>query len=302
MLPFVLGVCSAGIGQTPIPKLEFDVVAIKATAAETGHFRMPASSKGGPGTTDPTLFHCTNCDLSFLISKAFELQRYQFPGQASLPDTVYDLTARVPENATAPQFAEMLQNLLKDRFGLAYHYEKKQVQGYDLTIAKNGPNLKESSDAPKTGGAESDGAGRGWRAFGDGGGHDHAGTGVRIFGGRGQYKRDHTTNGDNAVMVANQLARPVDDRTGLKGKYDVALTWADDGSHSTNHGDAGGSGGDHAGHGGETRGGTAAPADGVSGPTLVEALPAQLGLKLEAKKVPANIFVIDHVEKSPVAR
>jgi uncharacterized protein (TIGR03435 family) len=43
------------------------------------------------------------------------------------------------------------------------------------------------------------------------------------------------------------------------------------------------------------------PAADSSGPTLIEAVREQLGLKLERKKGLADVFVIDHVEKVPTA-
>jgi uncharacterized protein (TIGR03435 family) len=286
-LALALSVCSPGICQTPAsPKLEFDVVAINASAPQSGHFHSPASSKGGPGTADPTFFRCINCDLSFLITKAFQLQRYQFPGQASLPDTAFDVSARVPEGTTAEQFGEMLRNLLKDRFGLAYRYDKKQMQGYDLVVAKNGPKLTESSDAPKQARAEAS-----WHGSGNDGGHEHSG--LMVFGGRGRYNADHQTTGDLAQVISSQLAKPVDNQTGLSGKYDIILSWSDDGSHSA---------GDHASHGGEIHESAGAAPDGTSGPTLAVALQSQLGLKLEPKKVTASVFIVDHIDKVPAPK
>jgi len=41
---------------------------------------------------------------------------------------------------------------------------------------------------------------------------------------------------------------------------------------------------------------TAAP-DPASGPSIIAALQEQLGLKLESRKVPAEVLVIDHAEK-----
>jgi uncharacterized protein (TIGR03435 family) len=87
-----------------------------------------------------------------------------------------------------------------------------------------------------------------------------------------------------------QLGRPVTDATGLKGRYDIALTWALPQEAMA------------------PRGGTAASSDAGAltsapedfGPTIVEAVQQQLGLRLESKKVPVNTFVIDHAERVPI--
>ena len=39
--------------------------------------------------------------------------------------------------------------------------------------------------------------------------------------------------------------------------------------------------------------------DSEAGPTLVQAIQSQLGLKLEQKKGPMEMIVVDHVEKVP---
>lgn len=285
------------------PKLEFDAVAIKAAAPQTGHFHSPASSRGGPGTTDPTMFGCTNCNLAFLISKAFELERYQFPGQSSLPDTAFDISARVPEGTTPTQFLLMLQSLLRDRFSLSYHYEKKQMQGYELVVAKNGPKLQESNESGRpveADRAHREGAGNAWHSGGSDGPHEPTRPGLMFFNGQGKYRGERQTMGDLARMISNQLAKPVDDHTGLSGTYDISLTWSDDGSHAASH--AGGGGvWDHGDRGSAAQGGPALTADNASGPTLFGALQAQLGLRLEARKATANIFLIDRVDKAPTA-
>ena len=198
---------AVGSGQPPAsPKLEFDAVAIRAAAPQTGHFHSsPASSRGGPGTADPTMFGCTNCNLAFLISKAFELERYQFPGQSSLPDTAFDISARVPEGTTPEQFLRMLQSLLRDRFSLAYHFEKKQMQGYELVVAKNGPKLKESSESGRPAEASSahrDGTGSAWHGGGNDGPHELTRPGLMFFNGQGKYRGERRTIGD---LGANDL-------------------------------------------------------------------------------------------------
>ena len=297
--------CFKVCGQTPSTGLaEFEVASIKA-APPQGFFHSADSGTGGTGALDPTTFRCASCTLSSLILKAFALERYQFPGQQSLPNDAFTISAKIPEGATTEQFLAMLQNLLKDRFGLVYHFDRKEMQGYHLVVAKNGPKLiqaKESAVAdadPKQN--ESHGAG----GHGANGWATGTRQGLTFFNGSAQYRGDHQTTDQLAQMLANQLGKPVDDQTGLTGKYDIVLNWAGDTAHSANHpaggpgGYDGGAGHDHGGGGGA---GPSARADNASGLTLFGALQSQLGLRLVAgPKSVARIFVVDHVEKSPTA-
>jgi uncharacterized protein (TIGR03435 family) len=72
-----------------------------------------------------------------------------------------------------------------------------------------------------------------------------------------------------ARRLSQQLHEPVSDHTGLKGIYDFTLDWGQD--------------------------------DSVPGPSIFTAVQEQLGLKLDAKKVPLEVLVIDHAEKIPTA-
>jgi uncharacterized protein (TIGR03435 family) len=90
-------------------------------------------------------------------------------------------------------------------------------------------------------------------------------------------------------MLSNQLGQAVVDETGLTDKYNVELEFAPDmnamrGMPMPPPG---------AGPGGA---GPAPEAD--SSPSLVTAV-QDLGLKLEYRKVPLDVVVIDHIEKSP---
>ena len=58
----------------------------------------------------------------------------------------------------------------------------------------------------------------------------------------------------------------VRDGTGLKGQYEIHLTWT----------------------------------EGSSGPTLFEAIQEQLGLKLQGRKLQIEYIVVDHVERVPL--
>jgi bla regulator protein BlaR1 len=81
-----------------------------------------------------------------------------------------------------------------------------------------------------------------------------------------------------AGSLARDLGLPIEDRTGLEGTFDFELEYAPEERSG--------------------RGDTPA-ADSNPLPSLFTALQEQLGLKLEARKVPVEIVVVDHAEKVP---
>jgi uncharacterized protein (TIGR03435 family) len=80
------------------------------------------------------------------------------------------------------------------------------------------------------------------------------------------------------MFLTGPLNTPVIDMTGLKGRYDFEFDLT---SFGVNGPPAPGE----------------APPDPVS--VLQAALPKQLGLKLESRKMPVEMLVIDHIEKTP---
>jgi uncharacterized protein (TIGR03435 family) len=230
-----------------------------------------------------------------LIGKAYQLEKYQLPAQASLTGTTFDVSAKIRDGATPEEFRAMLQNLLKERFGLVSHFEEKSVRGYHLVVAKGGPKLKESSDSAKPAVAAASSPGQeqhGWVGEQAGGGHSHSG--VMVFNGQARFHADHQTMSDVAELVSTQLLAPVDDQTGLGGKYDIALNWAADAAPDHVHADGASAGHEHGGASGGDTGGDS------SAPPLATALQLQLGLKLvAAEKTNAKVLIVDHVEKKP---
>ena len=71
-------------------------------------------------------------------------------------------------------------------------------------------------------------------------------------------------------FLARELGRPVNDETGLNGVYDFKLEWNP-----------------------QTESGDVAP----DAPSLFTALTEQLGLRLESKKGPAQVYVIEKIER-----
>jgi uncharacterized protein (TIGR03435 family) len=287
----------AGYAQT---KAEFDVASIRVSPPREG-FHFAADSGGGEADlSNPGMFRCSNCTLATLIRKAFNLQNYQFPGKSTLGSETFEVMAKIPAGAAPEDYRAMLQTLLKDRFGLTYHFSEKTLRGYHMVVAKGGSKLKVSEDTdtnrPKQNGSSDE------HRFGAPG-QDHAHKGMVSFNGTSTYRGDHQTTGDLAQILSDQLMAPVDDQTNLPGKYDIALTWTGTGAGQSpaNHVESGGAFGGHGDHGGGGAGPAGSKRDELT-PSLFEAVQMRLGLKLvPSDQAVARIFVVDRAERLPSA-
>lgn len=92
------------------------------------------------------------------------------------------------------------------------------------------------------------------------------------------YEGTCVTMATFAEFLARRTDLPVIDMTGLKGFYDLKLDWFPEPKQSENKGDA------------------PVMADG---PTLPFAVQEQLGLKLETRKAPIEILIVEHAERVP---
>ena len=112
--------------------------------------------------------------------------------------------------------------------------------------------------------------------------------------------RGETMDGLTA-QLSNGFDRPVIDQTGLKGKYDLRLRY----DPSSMPGGRGGPVMIKDGPGQGSADGDPAnriAPDGDPPPSIFNALQEQLGLKLEARKGPVTLLVIDHAEKTLTIR
>ncbi len=91
---------------------------------------------------------------------------------------------------------------------------------------------------------------------------------------RGTLTAQKVSVANIAFKLSQILEKPVADMTGIHGVFDFQLEWTPEERQKA--------------------GPTA-----TDGPTIFTALQQQLGLKLESRKVPVEILVIDHVEKTP---
>ena len=299
--------CCLAQGQSAEKPLTFEAASVKPATPPVPDAQgriFSAGPTGGPGTTDPGRIHYPNMSLKNLLMSAYDMKSFQIVGPAWLDTERFEINATLPANTTKEQFRGMLQNLLVERFKLAIHRASKELPMYSLEVAKGGPKIKESAEtaappdaysglpappwAPKMG---ADGfpilpqlAGR-------------PGIFNLMMPGRARMVAQLQTMQDLAARLSSQLNRPVTDATGLKAKYDFTLTFSPEGTYGP-MGPIPSSALPPPGASGAPA--PASPPDDVeTPPDIFKALQAQLGLKLESKKGPVELIVIDHVEKTP---
>lgn len=261
-----IGFANAQSQTVTASKLEFDVASIKQNKSDAKpvmNFPPGSEDAGAPGGG---LFSGSGVTLYQYISLAYDFSVFDYQLlKFRLPEWVladrFDIQARAGGNPTKAQVRLMLRSLLADRFKLAIHFETREVPVFALVLAKpgnTGPQLRPHSDEPSCSPASP------------------CGRFDSLPNPPGQFKigaRDVTLGFIANVLATSELGRPVVDQTGLTGNFDFTLEWTPN---------------------------IAAAPDFIpdeSGPTYIEALQRQLGLKLESTRGPIQVPVIDHVER-----
>lgn len=226
---------------------------------------------------DPGVIALHGDPLKVVLMEAFKVKMDQIAGPSWLDSDCFAIDAKIPQGATKDQLPAMLQALLVERFKLVFHKESKLLAGYALVVDKKGPKLKESDpNSPMM-------AHAGQVAFG-------AGPSAS------QIKGSMST-ASLARFVSGRLDAPVEDLTGLKGKYDIDISWAPDWSvekkgrfaqeYEAAHPDWAGN--------------AASLPTGGPKDDIFTSFRNSLGLKLEPRKEPVEVVVIDHIEHIPTA-
>ena len=267
--------CATALAQAPTPAkpLAFDVVSIRP--AKPGSNMMFSSS------TTPDGYRVPSQPLFFTLMIAYFPQgmAYWFPdrlsGAPSWINDLYDINAKVSEADLAewqkqgltldkkPMFRQMLQTMLADRCHLVAHMVPgPPISGFSLEPGKHAPRLTES----KPGATLPVGM-----KLADGG--------VMVPYQRGD--KPHLTfyaasMSDLAQYLSIQSGgHPVQNHTGLTGRYDFVVNWVDDPDSKLPAG---------------------VISSGDPDPLSHWDIDA-LGLRLAPAKLPAETLVIDHIEK-----
>ena len=253
LLLVVLGIAALMRAQTAAPP-RFDVASVKVN---NGPFLETRPQRSGGRIRWTT-------DLYYLIGYAYRLQPWRMSGPVPGSDHIYDVEATTDPNATDDQVRLMLQSLLIDRFKMAAHRETRDVDGYALTVAKNGPRMQPAKEGVIPPLPE-------WASQHSGDAAQMEGLVVTTLPAAGV----HNLIGRRVTMLQlsealeRTLSTAVFDETGLTDKYYFGLQYA-----------AGDS-----------------PTE-VPLPDLFSAI-KELGLKLEKHRGPVEMLVVDHIEKTP---
>jgi uncharacterized protein (TIGR03435 family) len=199
-----------------------------------------------------SLLNLEGYNVRLLIMEAYNLKSYQLELAASdqQESTNYDIAARAEGNAapTKDEFRKMLQTLLAERFNLKFHHERKETPVYAMIVGKDGPKFKESAmDAV-------------------------------FVSNHGVHGRNQNLSGSQITMesLADDMNntffvdRPVIDKTGLGGAYDLKMEATPEFRRDRNP----------------------QPED-IS---VFTAIQEQLGLKLDPQKANVEVLVVDHIE------
>lgn len=266
--------------QAPADEPAFEVASIKP--------RTDGPSEQAPES--PDRFNRSNSTLRDLMRDAYGLTNDRIIGGPDwITSTRYAVAAKASFNPSPEQMQRLVRGLLADRFALKVHTERREMPVYLLMLARedgrlglrltkttadcaaiDAERLKNGEAPPRVPARAGDpplcGAFVSTRAS-----TSPAGISILL-----RYHSSGTTLSEFAAFLstlANPVGRPVIDRTGLAGDFDIDLEFSPPGARLN---------------------GVVADDVGVS---IFTAVREQLGLKLEPTRASVEVLVIDSVER-----
>ena len=242
----------------------FEAASIKRNASRDTRTRFE---------TPPGRLNAVNVPLRFVIRQAYRMSEARIIGGPSWLDSDrFDILATAASGTTADGIRDMLRSLLQERFRLALHMETREMAVYDLVVARAGgalgPNLRRSS---------TDCSGKASSMVG---GRVQCGLLVSQGSGSASLRGGGTTIASFTRLLGDFLDRPVNDRTGLAGAFDLELQFTAPASATP---------------GAPVPGGLATATGLDDIPTVFTAIQEQMGLRLNPQQGRADVLVIDSV-------
>jgi uncharacterized protein (TIGR03435 family) len=254
----MFGLSSVAYPQSSQPA--FEAVSIKRDISGRGPNVSPVSAAGDRFVT-------TGSNLLFILQFAYQRSdggKLRYSDIIGAPEwansDAFDIQARADRAPTPEEMRRMVQSLLGDRFQLKAHLEKRELPVYELVLANGGPRLN-PADLQSPGRQQLVGM--------------PSPSGSMTL----KIRNTQTSLANLSNTLQSYAGRPIIDRTGLAGMFDISLQFALETLSAAT-----------------AAAGSPSPAD-PSGPSLFTAIQDQLGLKLEAAKGPVEVLVIDSVQK-----
>jgi uncharacterized protein (TIGR03435 family) len=279
----VLGAAAALAQDSPRPQFEVATIRPSAQGLQDG---VTAGVR-----IDGAQFRSAFLTLKDYLGLAYRVKVYQISGPDWISSDRFDIAATLPPGVPTTQIPEMMQRLLEDRFQVKIHREKKDFPVYVLEVAKGGLKMQESAPDPDAANADAKAP---LNITGSG-----SGQGISVNLGRGssytfsnnKFEARRLTMAALAGTLERFTDRPMVDMTDLKGAYDVTLDVTQEDYRAMLI------------HAAVAAGVSLPPEalrllDGASLPSLFEAV-QKVGLKLDARKAPLDMIVIDDGRKTP---
>lgn len=222
------------------------------------------STGGGGGPRPGGRYLVRNVTVRSLIGMAYGLPMNRvLSGPGWITTDRYDINAKTKENPTSEELQQMLQSLLMDRFRLFARSEKRDMPVYALVLSRRdgqlGPKMQRTTincDDPKT-----------RRTVVVGSSPERLACGFTVT--EGTFVGSGIEIATLERILAGPAGRPVVDKTGLSGGYDIDLHWTALGVENSAD-------------------------DSIS---IFTAVQEQLGLKLEISTSPLDVIVVERVDR-----
>lgn len=265
---FFAGLLANLWGQAPRPETPgFEVASIRPSDPTVDHMA---------GHFTPGNLSYTGITLRLLVRTAYRIQDPQIVGDPPwFSSTRFDISAKIPGNPTPPEILEMLKRLLEERFHLVIRKETRDQSHHGIVtlrpVWEQHPGMKRATESECVSGSDKSPGVDPMPPCGQ----------VRTSksGLRNSFLGTSIPMSQFASAFTNSMSTFVENNTGLDGKYDIRLTYADDLPATSV----------------DVAGNPPGRADDP-GPSVFSAFQEQLGLKLLSVKGPVEVLVVEHAE------
>jgi uncharacterized protein (TIGR03435 family) len=267
--------------QSKPSRPEFEVASIKPSPQQ-----MPNQAAIGLHI-DGAQIRCNYLPLREYLAMAYQVRANQIVGPDWISTERFDIAAKLPEGGKPDQIREMIQTLLEDRFRLKTHRDSKEFPVYGLVVAKGGLKMQPLPPDPDEATRAFDMTATG----GPGGVTLNFGNGALFALANSKFDIKKLTIAEFAEALTRFADRPVVDMTNAPGRYNFAVEMTLEVYRAILERSA-------------VNAGVTLPPEalraieGFSGESTFLALQT-VGLKLESRKAPLPVLVIDSVAKTP---